>query len=161
MTETRLLPSFRRLVLAAFVITTGFVVAPGRGDAQATESIPAGPTVAASEGDRLVLAAPMLRARRSIRAGATLFAVGGAGMLASGLVLARLDERSCATDEPFCDQGWTKGMGALSGMIVGSAFVATGLVTMSFGLARRNRLLRVSDVALGVAPDRLQLSLHF
>jgi hypothetical protein len=153
------LPAFSICLL---VLCTTFGSLPTRAQAQvgdvSAEVVPRSqPTV-----DRAFeLSRPMRRAVRSTRTGATLLALGGVGTLASAITWARLDDRPCPIDEPFCDDKWTKGMGSFWGMTVGSALVLTGIVTLSVGVARRNRLRRVEGLAVGVGPSRLDLSLRF
>jgi len=164
MIQTCFLPSLRLLLLMAVALSAGVLSSPGHADAQ-TSAPPAfetGPRrVEATPDDRLELSRPMRRARRTLITGASMFAVGGVGLIGSAVVLARLDDRSCASHDPFCENGWTKAMGSLTGMVVGTALIASGVVTFGIGIARRNRLLRISDLAVGAGTSRLELSFHF
>ncbi len=154
-----LLP-LRPVVFSLFLLGAA-LLAPPHANAQVTEAAEVGPYRANAAEVDVTLTPPMRRAVRTTRAGAALLAIGGVGTIASAVVLARLDERSCPGHDPFCDNGWAKGMASFSGLVVGMGLTATGIVTLGIGVARRNRLRRVSDVALGVGPDRLNLSLRF
>lgn len=109
----------------------------------------------------LALTPPMRRAVRTTRAGAGLLAVGGLGTLASGIVWARIDDETCPSSDPLCLGSFPKAVGAFSGMVIGSAMVVAGVVTLSIGVARRNHLRRVEGLALGVGPSTLDLRFGF
>ncbi|MFO0695370.1 MAG: hypothetical protein U0230_17535 [Polyangiales bacterium] len=109
----------------------------------------------------LALTPPMRRAVRTTRAGVGLVVVGGLGTIASGIVWARIDDDTCPDGDPLCLGDFPKAMGSFSGMVIGSAMVAAGLVTLSIGVARRNHLRRVEGIALGVGPSELDLRLRF
>lgn len=147
-------------LLAALCATLG--AHPARVHAQTEDVAPeVGPRSEPTIDHAFDLSQPMRRAIRTTRTGATLLALGGVGTIASAITWARLDDRPCPVDDPFCDNKWTKGMGSFWGMAVGSTMVLTGIVTLSVGVARRNRLRRVEGVAVGVGPSRLDLSLRF